>query len=271
MSKSPSKVQDSIKRWQQPLVKAGSYLCAPLEANVSIELQLLLLTFCTGIQDAIAFPDFLCFASNQTGNTVILTVALTGFRGEFFHLVNVAMSLSMFLIGALLAGQIGNFVGGRRRLWQLLSNFLQILLVFGASWIQFTHAPEEDSWTLGVIALLAFASGAQVATARAFKLPEISTAMATAAWVDLVIDPGILVLKNRSRTRRALFLVMLAAGSFAGAYMRSNLGSPWAVAISGIGKAVVIPMLLIARREQQPPSGAIMVYGAVADDKKVSV
>jgi hypothetical protein len=30
---------------------------------------------CTGIQDAISFPDYHCFASNQTGNTVFLLLA----------------------------------------------------------------------------------------------------------------------------------------------------------------------------------------------------
>lgn len=33
-----------------------------------------MLSFATGIQDAIAYPDFSCFASNQTGNTIILAI-----------------------------------------------------------------------------------------------------------------------------------------------------------------------------------------------------
>lgn len=226
------------------------YLFAPLEANISTELQLLLLTFCTGIQDAISFPDFLCFASNQTGNTVVLAVGLTGFKGDFFHLSNVGLSLSAFLAGAIIAGQVGNAVGSRRRLWQLISNILQTIMAFGAGWVQFAKGSQQSGpWALAAIALLAFSSGAQVATARAFRMTEISTAMATAAWVDLVIDPQLLCLKNRSRTRRALFLLTLAAGSFAGAFMHTRIGSPLALTVSAIGKLLVVPMLLVARSE----------------------
>lgn len=239
------------------LANIRRYLFSPLEANVSTELQLLLLTFSTGIQDAISFPDFLCFASNQTGNTVVLAVGLTGYQGEFFHLANVGVSLAMFLAGAVITGQMGNLIGPRRRLWQIFSQLTQVLMVFGAAWLQFTHGNQQNGpWALGAITLLAFSSGAQVAAARAFKMTEISTAMATAAWVDLVIDPRLFVMRNRPRNRRALFLIALAAGSFAGAYMHSNIGSPLALSISATGKAIVIPMMFMARAEPEQRHGA---------------
>src|SRR4051794_11807229 len=40
-----------------------------------------------------------------------------------------------------------------------------------------------------VIILLAFASGSEVVLSRLLAMTEISTAMVTAAWVDLLIDP----------------------------------------------------------------------------------
>lgn len=220
-----------------------------------MEFQLLLLTFCTGIQDAVSFPDFLCFASNQTGNTVVLAVGLTGYQGEFFYLANVGTSLATFLAGAIVTGQIGNYVGSRQRLWQVLSNLAQTIMTFGAAWLQFSHGTQQSGpWALGAITLLAFSSGAQVAAARAFKMTEISTAMATAAWVDLLIDPRLVVMKNRPRNRRALFLIALAAGSFAGAFMHSRIGSPLALTVSAIGKALVIPMLLVASPDREQTS-----------------
>lgn len=227
------------------------YISEPIRADLWTELQLLILTFSTGIQDAVSFPDFLCFASNQTGNTVVLAVGLTGYRGDFVNLANVGVSLSLFLAGAILTGQIGNHIGSRRRWWQCVSNLLQTTMTLGAAWLQFSRGTQQSGpWALAVIALLAFSSGAQVAAARAFKMPEISTAMATAAWVDLLIDPGLLVLKNRPRDRRAFFLVALALGSLAGAFMRARIGSPLALVVSAVGKAVVIPMLLVARTDR---------------------
>ena len=228
------------------------YATEPLEANTFIEVLLLILTFATGIQDAISFPDFLCFASNQTGNTVVLAVGLTGFRGEFFHLANVGSSLATFLAGAIITGQLGNYIGPRQRLWQVSSHILQTIMVFGAAWLQFTHGSQQSgAWAVGAISLLAFASGAQVAVARAFQMTEISTAMATAAWVDLVIDPLLVAKSNRPRNRRAGFLVVLAAGSFAGARMRSSIGSPLALSVSAIVKGLVVLILLIAPGEKK--------------------
>lgn len=231
--------------------RARQYLFESIEPNFFTEIQLILLTFCVGIQDAVSFPDFLCFASNQTGNTVIFAVGITGYRSEFFHMRNAIVSLTTFIIGATLAGQIGNVLGARRRLLQVISQIIQVCMVLGAAWIQFAHGTRQSGpWARGAITLLAFSSGTQVATARAFKMTEISTAMATAAWVDLVIDPQILATWNRPRNRRVAFLITLAVGSYAGAYMRRNVGSPIALVVSACGKALVIPMLLMARADR---------------------
>jgi len=73
--------------------------------------------------------------------------------------------------------------------------------------------------------------------------------MATAAWVDLVIDPGLLKWTNRSRNRRTGFLVALIAGSFAGAFMRVQIGSADALIVSAAGKALVTLTLLSNRAQ----------------------
>lgn len=53
---------DRAQRKDSPI---KTYLLAPLKVDWLIDFELLLLTFSTGIQDAISFPDFHCFASNQ--------------------------------------------------------------------------------------------------------------------------------------------------------------------------------------------------------------
>lgn len=75
--------------------------------------------------------------------------------------------------------------------------------------------------------------------------------MATAAWVDLVVDPQVMAIRNHSRDRRALFLAALVAGSFAGAFMHPVIGSANALVVSAVGKLVVTLSLLL-NREQQP-------------------
>lgn len=94
------------------------------------------------------------------------------------------------------------------------------------------------SYDLGTIALLAFASGAQVALARSIHLPEITTAMVTSAYIDLLIDSKILKKNNRSRNRRFFFVFCLVLGSFIGAVAYRYMSPAFALYLSGTVKAV---------------------------------
>ncbi|GAB7358609.1 hypothetical protein MBLNU230_g3840t1 [Neophaeotheca triangularis] len=229
-----------------------NYWLVDLHVNTFVEAQLLLLTFAIGIQDAISYPDFHCFASNQTGNTVVLAVALAGQAGTLFDATNTGVSLGAFLAGAMFTGHLGTFVQKQRRAWQVAIALAQTLMVAGSAWIQYVHGTHQSgAWARAALALLAFASGSQVAAARAFKIPEITTAMATAAWVDFLIDEDLFARHNRPRNRRALFLTTLVAGSFAGAYTRKAIGSPDAIMISAAVKMVVIVAMLISPGERE--------------------
>lgn len=227
------------------------YLFASLKVDFLLEAQLLLLTFSTGIQDAVSYPDFKCFASNQTGNSVVLAVGLAGHDSSVFNLTNVGLSLGMFLAGAIMTGQLANFVGPRGRMWLIISHLIQTLLTFVAAIIHPAYSQSgNSSSSMGSLALLAFASGAQVASMRPFRIQEITTAMATAAWVDLVIDPRLLKIQNCSRNRRAGFLISLVLGSFAGAFMRKGVGSSNALYVAAAGKTLVVLMLFLNREEK---------------------
>jgi uncharacterized membrane protein YoaK (UPF0700 family) len=154
----------------------------------------------------------------------------------------------MFVLGGFLPGQVGNYFGPRKRWWLIASSTMQTALVFVAAGIQYAGpSPVEDTGphALAVISLLAFSSGAQVAMARGLQITEITTAMATAAYVDIFIDEDMFAKKNRKRNRRVAFLLSLFAGSFAGAFAYKVRGSPFALLISGIGKALVTVSLVV--------------------------
>ncbi|KAF2101775.1 hypothetical protein NA57DRAFT_73216 [Rhizodiscina lignyota] len=235
-----------------------SHLSAPIRVSFLAELELILLTFATGIQDATTFPDYHCFASNQTGNTVMLALSTTvpGLAGTLFITENIGVSLALFLAGGWITGQISHhFVNKRSRWWLLLCNFLQTVLVFGAAAIQFKFGVQrEGSRALAVLALLAFASGSQVVQSRSLAMTEISTAMATAAWVDLMIDSRLFHLKNRPRNRRAFFLIALVCGSFVGAALYRSAGSAWAIFVSAAAKLIVTVLYLFNSPEKKQPS-----------------
>jgi hypothetical protein len=164
------------------------------------------------------------------------------------------------VLGAFVPGQLGNYFGPRKRWWLILTSVVQTTLVFGAAAIQ--HAGSgppamlqaqgsEVPATLAVIFLLAFSSGAQVAMARGLQMTEITTAMATAAFVDIFIDPKMLARGNRGRNRRLAFLLSLSAGGFAGAFAYKALGSPLTLLISGVGKAVMSISLVMNKGEDE--------------------
>ncbi len=200
------------------------------------------------MQDATTFPEYHCFASNQTGNTVLLAVGVCGIGGGIFSLVNIGVSLALFVAGVVILGQLGNLLGVRKRWWLLASSLLQTVLVFAAAALQYQYGVREDGpLTQLIIALLAFASGAQVAMVRSLKIMEITTAMATAAYVDVFIDPRLLRRHNRARDRRLLFLLCLVAGSFAGAGAYKTMSSAFALLLSAVGKLIVTFTLLFNR------------------------
>ena len=173
-------------------------------------------------------------------------------------------------------------------------NLLQSGLVFAAAGIQ-RHA-ETEAWgtanssgggssgasaksaeAVAATALLAFAAGSQVVQARALATAEISTAMATAAWVDLAIDPRLLArgAANRPRNRRLGFLASLAAGSLAGAAIaRAGGGSSSAVAllVSAAGKLLVAVMYGFNAAEEagsprRPGRGCVEKGETTAEDR----
>ncbi|KAG1721690.1 uncharacterized protein EDB91DRAFT_1175938 [Suillus paluster] len=126
--------------------------------------QLVAIAFCTGILDATTYADFQTFASNQTGNAILLPVGMMGAANV--QMLNTGTSLASFLFFGFLSGQVGHIFGHRKRWWMLLSLLIQALLLF----------------------LLATSAGFQVAMARNLGVNEIPTAMLTSPFIDFVTD-----------------------------------------------------------------------------------
>ena len=213
--------------------------------DIVLESQLLLLSFGTGVQDAAAWADYSCFASNQTGNTLFLAIGVAGLGNNAYSFQNIAMSLGSFVAGGLVMGQIGNHMGVRKRFWLLITSTIQTAMVFAAAAI--SHYYQDASTALLALFLLAFSSGAQVAMSRSLKITEITTAMATAAFVDVVVDPLILERHNRLRNRRILFLAMLTAGCFAGAFTGKGVNTALTLMLCAMCKTIVTVVFFFSR------------------------
>jgi len=230
----------------------------PDVTSALFEIELLLLALAIGVQDAISFPDFHCFASNQTGNTVLFAVGLLLDDGNapLIAISTIAVSLGFFGLGCLVTGQTANYFNiGQTRGWLLFTSVVQTALVYVAAGLQWGYESiVGPDTTMGriLVGLLAFSSGSQVAVVRGLKVTDITTAMATAAYIDVFIDRKLFakLSENRGRNRRVLFLVMLVAGSFVGAGVakKTNLGG--AVLVSAVVKTLVAVMFLFNADER---------------------
>ncbi|MCJ1300982.1 hypothetical protein MMC08_003781 [Hypocenomyce scalaris] len=227
------------RRLQPRLQQYKAHLLCNVANDLFLEAELMILAFATGIMDVVTFPDYRVFASNQTGNTALLAIGALNIGGGIVRLQHVGMSLGFFMAGGLVIGQLGNVFGSKRRIWLLVSNMVQTALVFAAAALH-THtdyAPNETT-DLVIIALLAFASGGQVAMARTVSIPEVTTAMVTSAYVDFLVDPNIFSSPNRPRNRRFVFICSLILGSFIGAILYKYVSPAVALYFSALGKAI---------------------------------
>lgn len=227
-------------RLKARLHQSRAHFQSEIADDLFLEAELMMLAFATGIMDVVTFPDYHVFVSNQTGNSALLAVGALGLGGDLISLPHVGTSLGVFAAGGLISGQLGNVFGRKRRLWLFVTNLIQTALVFTAAGLRqrASHKPSM-ALNLGIIALLAFASGAQVAVARTVEIPEVSTAMVTSAYIDFLVDRNIFRLQNRARNRRAIFVACLILGSFIGAIAYLYVSPFFALYISALGHLIV--------------------------------
>ncbi|KAM0248668.1 hypothetical protein ACHAQJ_009375 [Trichoderma viride] len=217
---------------EKPEINDGfiDHFTQDIRTSLFVELQLLLITFCTGIQ-ALVVPKL---------------------NGDMFYTANIGTGLGVFLFAGWLTGQLGHIIGPRKRWWLILCNLVQTCLVFAATAVQYRYGVHGHGPTaIAVVALLAFAAGSQVVQSRSLAATEISTAMATAAWVDLMIDQKLFVVDNHPRTRRIAFLIALVVGGLIGALIYRTAGSAAALAVSGGGKALATLLYAFSGAEKK--------------------
>jgi uncharacterized membrane protein YoaK (UPF0700 family) len=250
------------QRRRLPLkAKLYEYLTTDVREDLLLEAEMLVLSFATGLGDATTYSEYRVFTANHTGNTILLAVGITEdssgrppVNAIPIPLPLIGISLSMFILGCWIPGQLGHLIGCRQRWWLMLNNFFQMLLVLAASMLQLRYLGWNSGPRLGnmvidrtsmcVVALLAFSAGGQVSLARSLRMTEITTANATSAYIDMLIDDNLFNPYNRSRNRRLCFLFTLCAGAFSGGFAYQKFGSSTTLFISSVGKTLVTIMFL---------------------------
>ena len=217
-----------------------------------LDAELLVLTFCTGILDAVTFSSYHVFCSKQTGNTILIALNLFNAEATAADKLNTTLSFGLFVFSAVAFGWVGNLVGHKRRLWFLISNITSVTLIFAAAVLR---RLEEDGVHMctgpGVVGLLSAACGGQLQLALSTRTPELNTAMVTGAIANLARDRRLLSKKNHLRTRRFLYWFSIFAGALLGAVITKLADASSAIFMAAM---VQIPIEILFLLDRGPPA-----------------
>jgi uncharacterized membrane protein YoaK (UPF0700 family) len=216
---------------------------------------LVALGFATGVTDAMSYKTFTAFASNQTGNTVLLALIITGTLSGRFS--STCASFLGFVLAGFISGQLSHLIGNHRRWWIVFNSFFQTALIFIVVILLYKRvilATDNDAYIL--VLLLAIACGCQVAMARLLSCPEIPTAMVTSPFIDLLIDPKLLQRHNLPRNRRFFYLMFFLAGVIVGSFSYTRVNSEFTLIIAGIVKGLVTLSFFFNPKARPPPSSS---------------
>ena len=217
-------------------------VASPVSERLTV-VALLLLTFATGLVDAISVLVLgHVFVANMTGNVIFLGFWLVPHSGV--DMTAAVIAFISFLIGTVIGGRFARHLDYEVRRWLTAALGTEVLLLTVLAVLAGTGVLSyHDNGKLILIAGLAVTFGAQNAAARQFGVQELSTTVLTSTIVGIGVDSRLAGGSGeRERLRYTVVLTMLA-GAAVGATMSRFMVAP----VIGLAAAVVATSLVIFR------------------------
>ena len=190
---------------------------------------LLLLTFLTGLVDAVSYLRLgHVFVANMTGNVVFLGFAIAGASG--LSSVSSLLALGAFLVGALLGGRLGVRYAGRRARLLLAANAAQAPLLAAATLLALSTPSPDGALSHVLTVLLACAMGVQNACARRLAVADLTTTVLTLTLTGIAADSRGAGGGGSRLSRRGAAVLTMALGALAGALLVANVSIAAALA-----------------------------------------
>lgn len=211
---------------------------------------LLLLTFATGLADAIAVLKLgHVFVANMTGNVI--------FFGFWFaprstvDLTAVVVAFPTFVAGTILGGRLMRHFGVRVRPWITLSLGIEVVLLTVLSILAGAGVCRyNDNTKLLLIGGMAIVFGLQHSSARQFGIQELTTTVLTSTIVGLGFDSRLAGgTADREKLRYGVVLTM-GIGATVGATITRVAVAP----VLCLAAAVIAVSMLIFRFGAEPTS-----------------
>ena|ERR1700722_10430299 len=212
----------------------------PVTSPVSDRLtvvSLLLLTFATGIVDAVSVLKLgHVFVANMTGNIIFLGFWFVPHSGV--DLTAAIVAFVSFLAGTVLLGRLARHIDSDARLWLTVAFGVEVVVLLTLSILAGTGMLNyHDNTKLMLIAGLAMTFGSQHATARQFGIQELSTTVLTSTVVALGFDSRLAGGTGDREKLRYGVVVTMCAGAVAGATITRFAVAP-AIALAAAVVAV---------------------------------
>ena len=189
-------------------------------------MALLLLTFATGLADAISILVLgHVFVANMTGNVIFLGFWLAPKAN--IDLTAVAVALPTFVCTTIFSGRLSRHFGERTRRWITTVLATEIVLLVVLSILAGTGVLRyHDNTKLVMIAVLAVTFGLQHSSARQFGIQELSTTVLTSTIVSLGLDSRLAGGTGEREKLRLSVVFTMCAGAFVGATMSRFVVAP---------------------------------------------
>ncbi|MGI8863399.1 MAG: YoaK family protein [Solirubrobacteraceae bacterium] len=204
---------------------------APESLRHPLTQALLLLTFTTGIVDAVSFLGIgRVFTANMTGNVVLLGLGLAG--GAHLPVLAQSVSLAGFLVGAGCGGLLTARVGSRQRTHIGAALAIEIVLIVLATALAAIVSVRAGAASgVAVIAMLALAMGLRNATMRHVGVTDLTTTVLTGTLTNLATGLPVFGGSGKATARRVTTVIAMLLGALVGALLlKISLVLPMAVA-----------------------------------------
>ncbi len=217
----------------------------------STVVALLLLTFATGLVDAVSVLVLgHVFVANMTGNVVFLGFWFVPHSGV--DMVAAILSFVSFLVGTVLGGRFARHFDYEVRVWLTAALGTEVVLLTVLAVLAGTGVVNyHDNGKLILIAGLAVTFGAQNAAARQFGVQELSTTVLTSTLVGIGVDSRFAGGTGEREKLRYSVVLTLCAGAMVGATM-----TRWTVApVIALAAVVVGASLAVFRYGPRATTG----------------
>ena len=215
---------------------------------------LLLLTFATGIVDAVSVLALgHVFVANMTGNVIFLGFWFAPHSG--IDLTAAIVAFVSFLAGTVLGGRFARHIDSEVRLWLTVALGAEVVVLLTLSILAGAGVLNyHDNTKLILTAGLAVTFGSQNATARLFGIQELSTTVLTSTIVGLGFDSRLAGGTGHREKLRYTVVVTMCAGAVAGATITRFTVAP-AIALAAAVVAVSAAIFRFGPHRQDATAG----------------